>query len=228
MLLDAEAAAGRAGTIGIVEREQTRLDLGDGEAGDRTGELFREQDAFGAALVVDLRGLLFLFLFGRRGRRRVGELDDGEALGELQRGLEAFGEALADIGAHHDAVDDDVDVVREFLVQRRRFRELMEGAVDLDALEALLEPFGQLLPVLALAAAHDGREQIEAGAFGQRQHAVDHLRDGLALDRQARGRRIGYADAGPEQAHVVVDLGDGADGGTRVLRRRLLLDRDRR
>ena len=42
----------------------------------------------------------------RRGRRRV------------QRGLKAFGEPLADVGAHHDAVDHHVDVVLEFLVER--------------------------------------------------------------------------------------------------------------
>ena len=226
MLLDAEAAAGRAGAIGVVEREQPRLDLGDGEAGDRAGEFFREQDALGPALVVDLGGLLLAVLGGRR--RRVGVFDDGEAFGELQRGLKAFGEALADVRSHHDAVDDDVDVVREFLVQRRRAGEFVEGAVDLDALKALLEVFGELLPVFALAAAHDRGEQIEARALRQRQHAVDHLRDHLALDRQARGRRVGHADAGPQQAHIVVDLGDGADGGARVLRGRLLLDRDRR
>ena len=161
-------------------------------------------------------------------RRRVGVFDHRQALGELQRGLKTFGEALADIGADHDAVDHHVDVVREFLVERRAPRQLMEGAVDLDALKALLEIFGELLPVLALAAAHDRRQQIEPGAFGQRQHAVDHLRDDLALDRQARGGRIGHADARPQQAHVVVDLGDGADGGARIFRRRLLLDRDRR
>ena len=161
-------------------------------------------------------------------RRRVGVFDHGQALGELQRGLKAFGEALADVGADHDAVDHHVDVVREFLVERRRFGQLIEGAVDLDALKALLEPFGELLLVLALAAAHDRRQQIEPGAFGQRQHAVDHLRDDLAFDRQPRGGRIGHADARPQQAHVVVDLGDGADGGARILRRGLLLDRDRR
>ena len=43
--LRAEAAAGRAGAVGVVEREQPRLDLGDGEAGDRAGEFRREQDA---------------------------------------------------------------------------------------------------------------------------------------------------------------------------------------
>src|SRR5690606_22090882 len=36
------------------------------------------------------------------------------------------------------------------------------------------------------------------------------------------------ADAGVEQAQVVVDLGDGADGRARIVRGRLLLDRDRR
>ena len=120
MLLDAEAAAGRAGAIGVVEREQPRLDLGNGEAGNRAGELFREQDPLRPALVVDLCGLLVGLLLFRRARRRVGVFDHGQPFGELQRGLKAFGEALADVGADHDAVDHHVDVVREFLVQRRR------------------------------------------------------------------------------------------------------------
>ena len=47
-----------------------------------------------------------------------------------------------------------------------------------------------------------------------------------ALDGQAGGGRIGNADARPEQAHVVVDLGDGADGRARVAGGGLLLDRD--
>ena len=51
---------------------------------------------------------------------------------------------------------------------------------------------------------------------------------GLALDRQAGGRRIGHADAREQQAQVVVDLGDRADGGARVLGGGLLLDGDGR
>ena len=87
---------------------------------------------------------------------------------------------------------------------------------------------GDFLAVLALAAAHDRREQIEPRALRQRQDAIDHLADRLALDRQAGRGRIGNADARPQQAHVVVDLRHRADGRARVLRRRLLLDRDRR
>ena len=45
VLLDAEPAAFRAGAERVVEREQPRLDLRDGEAGHRAGEFFREGEA---------------------------------------------------------------------------------------------------------------------------------------------------------------------------------------
>src|SRR5262249_1506188 len=56
---------------------------------------------------------------------------------------------------------------------------------------------------------------------------VDHLRDGLAFDRQPGGRRIGHTDARPKQTHVVVNFGDGADGRPRIARGGLLFNRDR-
>ena len=50
----------------------------------------------------------------------------------------------------------------------------------------------------------------------------------LAGDRTSADRTVRLADARVEQAQVVVDLGDGADGGARVARRRLLVDGDGR
>ena len=44
-----EAVAGGAGALRGVEGEQARLDLGDGEAGDRAGEFLGEDDAAGGA-----------------------------------------------------------------------------------------------------------------------------------------------------------------------------------
>ncbi len=79
-----------------------------------------------------------------------------------------------DVAAHDQAVDDHVDVVLELLVELGRVRDLVEGAVDLDALEALLLELGELLAELALAPARDGREQVDARALGHGQHAVDH------------------------------------------------------
>src|SRR5208282_1082749 len=87
---------------------------------------------------------------------------------------------------------------------------------------------GELLAVLALAAAHDWRQEVETSTRWERQDAVDHLRDGLALDRQTRGRRIGHADPRPQKPHVIVDFGDGADRRARIARGGFLLDRNRR
>ncbi len=130
-------------------------------------------------------------------------------------------------GRQHQAVDHQLDVVLELLVELGRRVDLVQLAVDLDPLEARAQQLGHFLPVLALAAAHDRAQQVEPRPLRHGHHAVDHLRDGLALDRQAGGRRVGDADAGEQEAQIVVDLGDGADRRARVLRGRLLLDRDR-
>ena len=226
MLLDAEPAAGRASAERVIEGEQPRLDFRNGEARHRASELFGEDQALGPALVMDFRRLLGGPLTGWSGARRVGELHHGQAVGEPQRRLERLREPRRDIGPHHQAVHHHVEVVLELLVERRRVGDLVELAVDLHPLEATLHKVGELFAVLALAAAHHGRQQIEPGALGQRQHPVNHLRNRLAFDRQTGRRRIGYAHARPQQPHVIVDLGDGADGRTRIARRGFLLDRD--
>ena len=147
--LVADAAAGRAGAEGIVEGEEPRLDLRNREAGDRAGEFFREGQT--------ARRPVFLLL--------VDEFDDRDALGELQRRLEALGEAGGDIGPHHDPVHHDLDVVLEFLVEHRRVGDLVEFAVHLDALEALLLPFREILAEFTLPAAHHGRHQQQPRLF---------------------------------------------------------------
>jgi hypothetical protein len=61
----------RAGAEGRVEGEQARLDLGDGEAGDRAGEVFGEGDALGLALILP-SGRSPGSRCRRRGRARCG------------------------------------------------------------------------------------------------------------------------------------------------------------
>ena len=114
----------------------------------------------------------------------------------------------------------------ELLVELRRIFQFVVFAVDFHAGKAALQEVCELFPVFAFAAADHGCEEVELGAVAKRHRLVDHLGDGLAFDREAGGGRVGDADPRPEQAHVVVDLGDGSDGGARVARGGLLLDRD--
>ena len=114
----------------------------------------------------------------------------------------------------------------EFLVEGRRVFDGVELPVDLQALEAGPLPFGDFLAVFALAATNDGSQKIEPLALWKGDQLVDHHRDGLALNGQAGGRRIGHPDAGPKQAHIVVNLSDRADCGARIATGGLLLDGD--
>ena len=166
----------------------------------------------------------------REGQRRHGcvhQIDISQPLGQLQRRLEALRQARRHGGAEDQAVDHHFDVVLQFLVERGGLVDLVNLAIDAHARKARFLPFEQFLAILALAPAHDRREQIQPRALGQRHHPVDHLADGLRRNRQAGGGRIGDADTRPQQAHIIVNLGDGRHGRARVAAGGLLLDADR-
>ena len=62
---------------------------------------------------------------------------------------------------------------------------------------------------------------------GQVENDVGDLRGALALHRPAAVRAVRRSGARPEQAQIVVDLGDRADRRPRIVAGGLLLDRDR-
>ena len=80
--------------------------------------------------------------------------------------------------------------------------------------------------VLALAVLDQRRQDHDAAALRQRQDGVDDLLHRLLRDLAAALGAVGVADAGEEQAQVVVDLGDGAHGRARVAAGALLVDGD--
>jgi hypothetical protein len=159
---------------------------------------------------------------------RVDLEHQGLAVGVAQRGLERLGEALARIGVHAQPVDHHVHRVLEVPGQARRAVEVMHLAVDAHAGEALGAQLLQQVGLLALPAGDHRREQHQPAVLRQRHHVVDHLRHGLRLQREPVVRAVGGAGAREEQAQVIVDLGDRADRGARIVARRLLLDGDGR
>ena len=144
------------------------------------------------------------------------------------RRLDRLGEAPPQVGLHHQAVDDDRDVVFVLLVEDYLLVEAAQLAVDQGPRVALEPHLLEQFPVLAFAAADDRRHDHEFGPLLERHQPVDDLLLGLAGDLGPALGAVRGADPRPEQAQVVVDLGHRADRRARVARGRLLVDRDRR
>ena len=148
-----------------------------------------------------------------------------EALPRPAGGGRGFGRSCR--GLEQDAIDDRFDGVVLALVERERLGQVAQFAVDARAKTLLVKLIEQILE-LALAAAHDGRHHRDALAGAELQDALDDLLGGLAGDGPAAIGAVRRADGGVEQAQVVVDLGDGADGGARAAAGGFLLDGDGR
>ncbi len=202
-----EAVAVGARAEGRIERELARLQLRDAEPAHRAGVLLGEDHALGAPPTAVAHHLRHPF-------------------GGLERRLDAVGEALAVLGVHGEAVHHDRDVVVLAAVQLGDGIKVEDDAVHPRAHEPLAARLLEEVAELPLPAAHQWREDLELRARRPRQHRVGDLAGGLALDRGAVVRAVRRAGARVEEAQVVVDLGDGADGGARVLAGGLLLDRD--
>ena len=231
-LLHSEAVAGRARSHGRVEREQARLEFRDRITAHGAGELGVEEVGLRLALTPTLsRGESeFIHPPARWERARVKVMHferDGATAGQAQRGFETLGQALREFRAHLDAVDHDVDVVLLGLLQGRQIVVLERLAIDSEPHIALRLHLGKQVEELALFLARHGRENHQPGACRQGQHCVHHLAHGLGLQRQIVLGAKRRASAGKQQAQVIVDFGDCAHGGARIVRGGFLLDRDR-
>jgi hypothetical protein len=148
--------------------------------------------------------------------------------GVPQRRFKGLGQALAKIFANLQPIDHDIDGV--FL----GFGELGDGVdvVDLSVYpqpgKSLRAQLGNQIELFALAIGDHRREDHQPTFLGQGEDVVDHLRNGLRLQRLLVFDAVRGACAREEQAQVVVDFGHRADGRARVVTGRLLLDRNRR
>ncbi len=207
----AETVAVLARAVGRVEREVAGSQLLVGATALGAGQVLAEGERLGLGLVAP-----------------GDDVDLGDAVREAQRGLERIGQATVDALPLDEPVDDDLDGVLLVAGQLDLVGELVELSVDPGPGEALGGEVGEERVVGALAAPHHRCQHLEAGALGQQQDAVDDLLGRLAGDGRAVDRAVRDADAGVEQAEVVVDLGDGADGRAGVARGALLVDGDGR
>jgi hypothetical protein len=198
-----ESIAARTGAGGIVEGEKPRLQLVDAVTAFGAGKAGGEHQIRQVAIHVD---------------------NQGQPVREVQGRLEGFSEAQFEVVANLEAVNHYLDAVLFLLVQRWQIVEFADLSVDPRADEAGGAQFLEDVLVFPLAPPHHGSQEHEPAALGKREDGVHHLADGLRLQRMRMLRAVRGADTGKQQAQVVVDLGDGPDGGARVVRGRLLFD----
>ena len=200
--LRAEACARRACAERVVEREHARRQLFDGDAAVLARIVLREEDI--AVIWQDIC--------------------ENETARERRRGLARVRQAVDDVGAEDEAVDDDLDIVLFVLFEGNFLAEVIHVPVGADADIARAARVLENFYMLAFFAADDRRHDLHARALAQRHELVDDLVDGLLADLLAAVRTVRRADARPEQAQIVVHLRHRADGGSWVLRGGLLVD----
>src|SRR5699024_546973 len=146
---------------------------------------------------------------------------------EFQGGLDRVVQTSTRGGFDGEPIHDHGDVV---LVVAAQFGGLVQAhhrPVDHGPGEALGLQVLEQFDVLTLAPAHDRCQHLEAGALGHLQDPVHDLLRALSGDLAPAFGTVWNTDPCPQQPQVVVHLGDGADGGTRVTAGRFLVDGDR-
>ena len=203
----ADAGASFAGAQRIIEGKHPRRQLGH-------------------TVIMLLAGVILrIGAFGRLSALRH-HGDDEVAARDPQGVFGRVGQSRAKPLFHHQTVDHDLDGMLFVFVEGGGVVKTVGLAVDTDADVAVLFGLLKYLLVPPLLGADDGCQQKKPRAFGQSADIVEDLVDALLTDLLAADGAMGDADAGVHQTQIIVDLGDGADGGAGVLGGGLLVDGD--
>ena len=102
--------------------------------------------------------------------------------------------------------------------------------LTVDESTGIAVPAKQLQQILELtfAPTYHRRKYLKSRTFRIRQQCVDHLLRGLRADQRTAFRTMRNTGTGEQQSQVIIDFGDGSDGGTRITGSRFLIDRNSR
>ena len=252
LLLRAQTRAGRAGTMRTVEAERARSNLRQTDPAVDAGKLLREENL----LTIDNRDQYHPIAQLERRLQRVGHALAKRCIGilffsrlapfALAPGLHIverrpLGHHLILLAAatiqpaqsplplaDHQTVNDHLDRVLLLLIQLDLIAQIVDLAIHPHAHIARPAHLLKNIFVLTLAPLHQRRQQHNPRTGGQVQHRIYNLLHRLLADLASAVGTMGMPHARVEQAQIVVDLGHSANGRARIMRRALLIDRNRR
>ena len=202
-LFNTQSVAGRAGTRRVVKGKQFRLELAQGIA------------ALGAGIT---GGEGLFFPLTTHGRHK------GNPVRQVQGGFETLGKPLLQAWLDLEPIDDHINLMFAFFVQGRHIVDVINRAVHAQADKALAAHGFDNLQMFAFPIPDYRCQDHEFAVLWHGHHLVYHLADGLRFQGLAMVRAPGLPGAGEEQAQVIVDFCDGANGGARVVGSGLLLN----
>ena len=148
----------------------------------------------------------------RRVTLSIDVVDHDSASSELESRFKGVRQSTQGVGPGDEAIDDDRDVVLVGLLERGRFGEANLLAVNQSASVTGAGQLGEQVNELALFLTHHRGHHEIAGTLVELHQVVGNLLNRLRLDGSITLGTVRNPDARPEQAHVVVNLGDGSHG----------------
>ena len=195
IVLGAEAVASRTRAVGRIETERAWLENGHADAAVGASEFFGKN----------------VFFAAHDGNR-------DETAGELKGRGNGLFEARSDALLDKKTIHDDFDGVILALIKRGKIVHRVKFAVDANADIAILAEFFEFLAIGTFAAAHDRCEDHDAiVGLGKLplQDGLNNCLAGLPGDGLAAIGAVRHANGGVNNAKIIVNFRDGADGGTR-------------
>ena len=138
--------------------------------------------------------------------------------------FDRFGQPLSPVTGAAKTVDAHVNVVAVGLVQGWRGFEIGFVTVNAACQQALFDELAEEVRVGAFSGTHHGTPHRHGVALQVPKDVVHDLLNGAPRHFAATFWAVGFAHAGPQQAQVILNLGDRGHGGAGVVRPLLLVD----
>ena len=146
----------------------------------------------------------------------------------LHRRSHALFQAFFLFVRHHGLIDNHLDIMVLITVQLHAMHDFLHLSVDPHIQVTFLPHLFEKFFIMPLPSTHQRCQDINPFSFIVAPDKVENLFFGILHHLFARQIRIGYSGTRKEQTQVVVNLGSGTYGRTRILIRGFLLNGDHR
>ena len=86
----------------------------------------------------------------------IGKFKHSDAIGQLKGCFETIGQSIAHLRLDHNSVNNHINIMLDFLIERRNGIDLVKCTIHFNPLKTALLEFLKIAPILAFASANDG------------------------------------------------------------------------